>query len=315
MSVLMTATDAELDPELENRLVTLSTNESAEQTAAIQRAQLQAMSLDALLARRRREQIVRLHRDAQRLLSPFPVVLPAGASLDLPSSSLRHRRDHQKALSMIAALTILHQHQREQRSTGSGENAISYLEASAEDVERGVELARSVLFSRAAELTPAEARLHEAMTSHVGAVAERTGCRPDEVGMTRRELRGLLGWSDKQVRSATERLVRLEHLVSTPGGRGRLRRYRLVESFVAGGPERRSPRTERKVGGSPSVRPTGGRTSPTSSPGRTSEFTRFASSRRTHDEDEDDVDVDAEPPGELSFSLPVGAATRARARR
>ena len=130
VSVLMTSTDAELDPELENRLVTLSTNESPEQTAAIQRAQLEAMSPDALVAGRRREQIVCLHRNAQRLLAPFPVVLPPGAMLDLPSSLLRHRRDHHKALSMIAAITILHQHQREHPSVGSGERAITYLEAS-----------------------------------------------------------------------------------------------------------------------------------------------------------------------------------------
>ncbi|HTW98925.1 MAG TPA: hypothetical protein VMD59_09120, partial [Acidimicrobiales bacterium] len=117
-----------------------------------------------------------------------------------------------------------------------------------------------MLFSRAAELAPAEARLHEAMTSHVRAVAERTACDPHEVGVTRRELRELLGWSDKQVRSATERLVRLEHLVSTPGGRGRLRRYRLVESFAASGPERSSPPAPRRDG-SPSVRPSPGRTS------------------------------------------------------
>ena len=148
VSVLMTSTDAELDPELENRLVTLSTNESPEQTAAIQRAQLEAMSLDALVARRQREKIVGLHRNAQRLLAPFPVVLPPGAMLDLPSSLLRHRRDHQKALSMIAAITILHQHQREQRSAGSGENTITYLEASAEDVERGVTLARGAVLPR-----------------------------------------------------------------------------------------------------------------------------------------------------------------------
>jgi hypothetical protein len=217
---------------------------------------------------------------------------------------------------MIAAITVLHQHQREQRTAGSGESAVSYLEASVEDVERGVELARTVLFSRAAELAPAEARLNEAMASHVRAVAERSGCHPDEVGVTRRELRELLGWSDKQVRSATERLVRLEHLVSTPGGRGRLRRYRLVESFAASGPERFSPEAGRTASSSPSVRPATGRTSQAAPAGRTSGFARFAASQRTHDagEDDIDVDVDAEPPGQLSFSLPLSGVRAARRR-
>jgi DNA primase len=320
VSVLMTATDAELDPELENRLVTLSTDESAATTAAIQAAQMSAMTLDALVARRRREQLVRLHRNAQRLLQSFPIVLPPGVALGLPSSALRHRRDHQKALSMIAAITILHQHQREQRTAGAGEAAVSYLEASATDVERGIELARSVLFSRAAELAPAEARLCEAITEHARTVAEQSGCELYEVGVTRRELRGLLGWSDKQVRSATDRLVRLEHLVSTPGGRGRLRRYRLVESFEASGPERPSRvQVAGTTSSSPSVRPPAGRTSQAPRGGRSSQFAHLAASSRAHDACEDDVDedVDADGSGQMSFAMPGagGTMTRRRGRR
>jgi hypothetical protein len=145
----------------------------------------------------------------------------------------------------------------------------------------------------------------------LSSLAGRIGCDRHEVGVTRRELRELLGWSDRQVRSATERLVRLEHLVSTPGGRGRLRRYRLVESFAAAGPQR----TEAPAAaGSPSLRPDEGRTSQGMRAGRTPEFARFARSRRAHDSDDDDVDVDAETDrdAQLSFGLPGGGLVLSR---
>ena len=69
-----TATD--IDPELANRLVVLGVDEDRVQTRAIQAAQRQAATLDGLMARLQRERIVAVHRNAQRLIEPLPVVIP-----------------------------------------------------------------------------------------------------------------------------------------------------------------------------------------------------------------------------------------------
>ena len=66
---------------------------------------------------------MRLHRNAQRLLRPLarrqPLRRPAHASAD---ARTRMRRDHMKYLTLIRAVTLLHQHQRERgRSTHHGE--------------------------------------------------------------------------------------------------------------------------------------------------------------------------------------------------
>ena len=67
--------------------------------------------------------------------------------------------------------------------------------------------------------------------SAVGLAAPR-----HRLGITRRQMRERLGWSDKQVRAATDRLVALEYLVASTGGRGRCRTYHLVAPIGPVGP-------------------------------------------------------------------------------
>ena len=86
----------------------------------------------------------------------------------------------------------------------------------------GLDLARRVLVRGADNLAPQTARLLEAVIGHTTACAEALSCQPTDVPVTRRKLRELLGWSDVQVRRATDRLVALEYLVVAGGGRERV---------------------------------------------------------------------------------------------
>jgi DNA primase len=95
VSLIMTTTAAEIDPELENRLVVLGVNEDEIQTRAIQAAQRQAASLEGLVTKATRNHLRQLHRNAHRLLASFPVVVPF-FEVEFPTSASRHRRDHAK---------------------------------------------------------------------------------------------------------------------------------------------------------------------------------------------------------------------------
>ena len=53
-----------------------------------------------------------LHRNAQRLLEPLPVVNPFADALTFLDDKTRTRRDHVKYLTLIRAIALLHQHQR-----------------------------------------------------------------------------------------------------------------------------------------------------------------------------------------------------------
>ena len=81
--IFLTTTAIDIDEELLNRCLVLSVNEDREQTQAIHRLQREAQTLAGLLARQRREEMLSLHRNAQRLLRPIFVANPY-ARADLP---------------------------------------------------------------------------------------------------------------------------------------------------------------------------------------------------------------------------------------
>jgi hypothetical protein len=232
LSLMMTTTSTTLDPELENRLVVLGVDEDAAQTSAIIRAQRTAASLTGLRSSSERIAIRRRHHNVQRLLEPVVVVIPDGP-VSFPSSAARHRRDHAKLLSMVTALATLHQHQRERRTVLLNGVALSYLEATSQDVAYASKLCGRVLVRDLEGLAPQARRL----LLEVRAFATEQALEGSiyDVEVTRRQLRERLGWSITQVRDATTRLVELEYLVVSGGGRGRCRSYRVVADVAATG--------------------------------------------------------------------------------
>ena len=266
LSLMMTTTSTTLDPELENRLVVLGVDEDAAQTSAIIRAQRTAASLPGLHSSSERAAIRRLHHDIQRLLEPVVVIIPDGP-ISFPSSAARHRRDHVKFLSMIRTLATLHQHQRERRTVLLDGVALSYVEATSEDVAYASELCGQVFVRDLEGLAPQARRLLLEVRTFAGEQALAFERNLYDVDVTRRQLRERLGWSINQVRDATDRLVELEYLVVSGGGRGRCRSYRLVADLAS--ELRTSAKKVGEVGGG------GGRTSPTSGtslPGKTDEL-------------------------------------------
>jgi energy-coupling factor transporter ATP-binding protein EcfA2 len=238
VSLLMTTTAAEVEAELANRLVVLGVDEDRAQTRAVQAAQRRAATLEGLMARLGREPVIRLHRNAQRLLEALPVVVGGAEELAFPDSSTRHRRDHQKLLSVIAAITLLHQYQRPQATVEVAGTPVRYVEASADDVAVGAQLCQEVLLRAADELSPPARRLLSVMENQAN---QRRGNLP--VGFTRRELRELTGWSEHQVRVGLGRLVALEYVSERRDGPGRRHSYVLADDELAG--PREGPRQAR----------------------------------------------------------------------
>ena len=94
--LFLTTTAHEVDEELMNRCLVLAVNEDREQTQAIHQKQREAQTLEGLKARTRRDKIVRLHRNAQRLLRPVDVVIECLKERRFPDAMTRTRRDHMK---------------------------------------------------------------------------------------------------------------------------------------------------------------------------------------------------------------------------
>lgn len=226
--LFLTTTAIDIDEELLNRCVVLTINESREQTAAIQQRQRQARTLEGLLASNQAEQIIQQHQNAQRLLRPLAVVNPYAEQLAFADSRTRTRRDHEKYLTLIDSIALLHQYQREVKRVQQGEQAIEYIEVTREDIALANRLAHDILGRSLDELPPPTRQLLKHLHDLVAGKMKAEGLRQNEVRFTRREVREVAGLSDKQVRVHLERLVELEYVFIHHGKNGQRYVYELA---------------------------------------------------------------------------------------
>jgi DNA primase len=154
----------------------------------------------------------------------------------------RTRRDHEKYLTLIDAIALLHQHQRKIQTVQHGDKTLRYVEATPFDIEVANRLASEVLGRTLDELPPKTRELLTRITAWVdqrcGALAvERAAFR-----FSRRDIREATQWSDTPLKVHLGRLAEMEYLLVHRGGRGQSFAYELLyqgegeagESFLMG---------------------------------------------------------------------------------
>jgi DNA primase len=229
VAIMLTTTAIEVDEELLNRCIVLSVDEDRAQTRAIHDRQRAAQTLDGLLTAAERDGIVKLHQDAQRLLAPVMVVNPFAERLSFTDGRTRTRRDHMKYLTLIQAVTLLHQHQRPRRTvTGPDGSQVSYIEVTVADIALANRLAHEVLGRSLDELPPQTRRLLDLVEGVVAERAAAAGVDRELVRWSRRELRERIGWSDTALKVHLGRLVDLELVLAHRAERGGGLVYELV---------------------------------------------------------------------------------------
>jgi hypothetical protein len=110
--LFLTTTAVDIDEELQNRCLVLAVDESPDQTRRIHERQRHARTLDGLRLKKEKAATLRVLRNAQRLLEPLDIVNPHARALTFTAGRTRTRRDHEKYLTLIDTITLLHQHQR-----------------------------------------------------------------------------------------------------------------------------------------------------------------------------------------------------------
>jgi DNA primase len=226
--LFLTTTAIDIDEELLNRCLVLTVNESREQTRAIHALQRKRQTLEGLLADESRDDIVRLHRNAQRLLQPLAVVNPFADRLTFLDDKTRTRRDHMKYLSLIRAIALLHQYQREVKTVQHKGKTVRYIEVEPADIATANRLAHEVLGRTLDELPPQTRKLLSALHAWVSDECARQAIKRGDFRFSRRQVRELTGWGDTQLRVHLERLVQMEYLIAHGGRRGLVFEYELV---------------------------------------------------------------------------------------
>jgi len=209
VALLMTTTSPQLDEELANRLLVLAVDEGRHQTRAVHVAQRDAETLEGLVARSKRAEVIARHANAQRLLSPIAVVNPHAPGLGFSDRSTRHRRDNAKYLGLIRAVTLAHQHQRARNQVNVEGKTVTYIEATTSDVALAETLCAHVLGTTTDELSPATRNLLCAIVDF---------CAKEGSRFTRRALRDATGLGDSQLKVHLSRLVDLEYVATERAG-------------------------------------------------------------------------------------------------
>lgn len=217
--LFLTTTAIEVDEELLNRCLVLTVNESREQTRAIHQLQRRRRTLDGLLERSARDTITCTHQNAQRLLRALPVVNPFAERLSFVDAAPRNRRDHEKYLSLIESVTLLHQYQRAVKTVPHGDALIEYLEVTPADIALANRLARAVLGQSLDELPPQTRRLLHLIEDLVREQIPPNQKRSD-LRFTRRDVRAYTGWGHTQLKLHLHRLEEMEYLLVHRGSRG-----------------------------------------------------------------------------------------------
>ena len=225
--IMLTTTAMDIDEELVNRCLVLTVDETKTQTDAIQVRQRTARTLSADAAGEASSQLRTLHQNAQRLIRPLRVYNPYAPQLTFRNDKTRTRRDHQKYLTLIDTIALLHQHQRTIHRSNDEESI--HVEIS--DIETANRLAGEILGRSLDELSPQTRNCLLLAEQYVTRESKANGVSRHAFRFTRRDLRESIGWSDFQVRTHLNKLVELEYAIVHRGKQGR--RFRLRNCCIA----------------------------------------------------------------------------------
>jgi len=226
-----------LDDETKQRFLILTIDETPEQTKNILQAQITKNSHRWYTMSFDEDEVCKLHHNMQRLIKPLTVTFPDDLRFSWPFSRLQMRREQKKFISLVKAITLLHQYQRKtgtlRRADGS---QLDYVQATQRDVDLALELGRHVFSRNVDDVSPTGRRL---LGEIIKLVTEKhthmkgQDCNRElflfEVPFTRKELREETGWSETQVRQNVEPLVELGYLGKLSGRQGSACRYVLLD--------------------------------------------------------------------------------------
>jgi DNA primase len=228
MSLFMTTTAIDIDEELMNRCLVLSVDENRGQTRAIHQLQRQRRTLEGLQRKHEKQAILAIHRNAQRLLRSLAVVNPYADRLTFLDDRTRTRRDHEKYLTLIDTIALLHQHQRQVRTVNVNGQPVEYIEASLSDIELANRIAHEVLGTSLDELPPQTRRVLAGIHALVRAKMATLAAQQRDIRFSRFEVRAALSVSEKQIRVHLDRLAEMEYILTHRGQRGQSFEYELL---------------------------------------------------------------------------------------
>lgn len=141
VSMFMTTTDQNINPETKSRFFVFGVDQSQSQTSDICKSQRKSYTLAGLQQKAGHQKIINKHHNFQRLLKNFLVVIPDAENLCFDDNRLQARRDQEKFLNLVCAVAFVRQMNKPIKNF----EGRAYIEADEDDVDIAVCLASEVM--------------------------------------------------------------------------------------------------------------------------------------------------------------------------
>ena len=230
VSLAMSGTRYEMNPENTSRCFVVNADESREQTRRIHVAQ---WTKEYSVKRKNQKkklvpEIIRKHHAAQKLLQPITIENVFGEYLDFPNILMRTRRDNKRFVDLIACVSYLRQYQKEKKYDESGE---PYIEFDLVDYEIAYSIMiKGVLSSSLLEIPRGAIDLYEYFRELARKQAKKENIEAREVSLTQREIREYTGLNQVWVKRHMKILLDYEYITLARGGKARSKgHYQLRE--------------------------------------------------------------------------------------
>ena len=227
IAVMVSTTSPDIEPELASRTLLITIDESKEQTSRIHDKQRIARTLEGRLHQQRREAVIRLHHNIQRMLDTNLTVINNYADqLTFPSDRLKHRRGHDQYLDLIETIAFLRQQTKPVKSTDSFADSLQYIEVDKDDIRLANEIFTEALGLSIDELKPATRQLLGQIVEHC---RERGECL-----FTRREIREAYKWETVALHRHLKALEDFDYICQTAPNynNGQRHQYELLYDGV-----------------------------------------------------------------------------------
>ncbi len=152
------------------------------------------------------------------------VINPYADQLTFLADKTRTRRDHEKYLTLIDSIALLHQYQREIKTLG----ALDYIEVTTADIALANRLAHEVLGKTLDELPPQTRKLLKEIQAWVQQSCKVDGIEQRDFRFTRKQLRDVTGWGNTQLKVHLARLDDMEFLSTHNIPRSKAIAYELL---------------------------------------------------------------------------------------
>ena len=169
--------------------------------------------------------VVAVNRSSMSCYMMVAVMNPYAHHLTFIDDRTRTRRDHEKYLTLIDVIALLHQHTRVLHTAPDG---LRYVEVTLDDIAVANQLAHDVLGRTLDELPPQTRRLLSLMVEMVAHHCKEQDLSRTQYRFSRRAVREYTCWGDTQLKIHLGRLVELEYVLVHRGGRGQSFEYELL---------------------------------------------------------------------------------------